>query len=83
MPSKRPSSHPGTTQKEPPRSKPDVDIDDASLDETASVEADEDLVELSNPDDDQPQDDESSPAKGAWRDRDANRRAHGSDDLKA
>ena len=42
MPSKRPSSNPKTTDKESPRSEQPIDIDDASIDETASVETDED-----------------------------------------
>ena len=83
MPSKRSSSNPKTTEKEPSRSKQVIDIDDAAIDETASVEVDEDLVELSNPDGEESQEDEESRLKGAWRGRDANRRAHGPDDLKA
>ena len=82
MPSKRPSSNPKTTDKEAPRTEQPIDIDDASIDETASVEADEDLVELANPDADATEVDSGRP-KGKWRDRDANRRAHGADDLKA
>ena len=83
MPSKRPSSNPKTTDKEVPRSEQPIDIDDASIDETASVETDEDLAELANPDADTDEADEPERPKGAWRNRDANRRAHGTDDLKA
>jgi hypothetical protein len=83
MPSKRPSSNPKTTDKEVPGSEQPIDIDDASIDETASVETDEDLVELSNPDADADEADGPERPKGAWRNRDANRRAHGADDLRA
>ena len=82
MPSKRPYSNRKTIDKEVPRSAQLIDIDDASIDETASVESGEDLVELSNPNDDADEPEAERP-KGAWRDRDANRRAHGPDDLKA
>jgi hypothetical protein len=85
MPSKRTPSHPKSPETADPRTKQPIDIDDATIDETATVEPDEDLVELSNPGDDTTNADEKepSPPKGAWRGRDANRRAHGSDDLKA
>jgi hypothetical protein len=83
MPSKRPSSNRSTSDKTPPPRQQPIDIDDAAIDETATVEPDEGLVELANPDDDPAKPGEPARPKGAWRDRDANRRAHGSDDLKA
>lgn len=82
MPSKRPISNPATTETDTPQSQQPIDIDDAVIDETAKVELDETLVELSNPVDDGGDGKEPDPPKGAWRDRDANRRAHGPDDLK-
>ena len=76
MPAKRPRSNRKTTDRAPADSPRPIDIDDAAIDETASVQPDEDLVELANPDD--------QPApKSTWRERDADRRAHGDDDLKA
>jgi hypothetical protein len=83
MPSKRPSSNRNTSENAPPRSHQPIDIDDAAIDETAAVEPDEGLVELANPDDEHANADEPARPKGAWRKRDANRRAHGPDDLKA
>jgi hypothetical protein len=84
MPSKRTPSNrkdPDTVDR---RSEQPIDIDDATIDETATVDPDKDLVELANPDEDSTGTDEDpAPAKGEWRGRDANRRAHGSDDLKA
>ena len=70
-PSNRESPDPADTHQPEP-----IDIDDASIDETATVEPDEDLSELAN------EDDVSAP-KGTWRERDSNRRAHGPDDLKS
>jgi hypothetical protein len=83
MPSNRSSLNTGSTESETPRSHQDIDIDDAAIDETASVNPDENLVELSNPDDAAGRKDESDRPKGAWRGRDADRRANGADDLKA
>ena len=57
-----------------------IDIDDAAIDESAVVDPDEDLGELANPSDDA---DRDSRREGDWRERDANRRTHGEDDLKA
>lgn len=83
MPSKRPISNPKTTSTEPPPpSQQPIDIDDAVIDETAVVEVDESLQELANPDDEATERGEQGRPKGAWRERDANRRAHGPDDLK-
>ena len=84
MPSKRTPSNRKSPDTAGPRTEQPIDIDDAAIDETATVEPDEDLVDLANPGDDSASaDEEPAPAKGAWRERDANRRAHGSDDFKA
>jgi hypothetical protein len=84
MPSKRTPSNRKSTQAADPRTKQPIDIDDATIDETATVDPDEELVELANPDDDGTKtDEEPAREKGTWRERDANRRSHGSDDLKA
>jgi hypothetical protein len=89
MPSKRTPSNPRTPEKAEPIPERSIDIDDAAIDESAVVYPDEELDELANPDDGgSPNDDGSpndpaSPRKSAWRERDANRRAHGEDDLKA
>ena len=83
MPSKRTSSNRKSPDSADPRTDQPIDIDDAIIDETATVVPDEDLVELANPDDgSKTAEDEPSPPKGTWRERDANRRAHGPDDLK-
>ncbi len=83
MPSKRTPSNPRTPEKAEPIPERSIDIDDAAIDESAVVNPDEALDELSNPDDDSSPNDPASPRKRAWRERDANRRAHGEDDLKA
>jgi hypothetical protein len=82
MPSKRSSSNPDTTGTAPARPREEIDIDDAAIDESAAVGVDEDLVELANPDDEKSDEGQSRP-QGEWRERDANRRAHGPDDLKS
>lgn len=61
---------------DPVTSDQQVDIDDALIDESARVDPDKELKELSRPD-------EGAPQKGVWRERDADRRSHGGDDLKA
>jgi hypothetical protein len=83
MPAKRTPSNPRTPEKAEPIPERSIDIDDAAIDESAVVDPDEELDELANPDDDSTPDDPASPRKSAWRERDANRRAHGEDDLKA
>jgi hypothetical protein len=83
MPSKRTSSNRNSPDVADPSQQP-IDIDDAAIDETATVEPDEDLVELANPDRGKAAAEERpARAPGKWRERDANRRAHGPDDLKA
>lgn len=83
MPSKPTPSNPRSPEKAEPIPERSIDIDDAAIDESAVVYPDEELDELSNPDDDSSPNDPASPREGAWRERDANRRAHGEDDLKA
>jgi hypothetical protein len=83
MASKRTPSNRKSPDTVDPGSEQLIDIDDATIDETATVDPDENLVELANPDDDSAgADEDPAPVKGEWRERDANRRAHGSDDLK-
>ena len=72
----RPASDPNDPDRAPAGTPQPIDIDDASIDETARVNPDEELKDLANP--------EEKPApKMGWRERDANRRGHGADDLKA
>jgi hypothetical protein len=83
MPAKRTPSTPRTPERAEPIPERSIDIDDAAIDESAVVHPDEELDELANPDDDSSPNAPASPRKSGWRERDANRRAHGEDDLKA
>lgn len=77
MSAKAPLTHPQRPEDvDPATTDQPIEIDEALIDETARVDPDENLRELSNPD-------EVAPKKGVWRERDANRRSHGADDLKA
>ena len=82
MASKRTASNRKGSDAVDPRKDQPIDIDDAAIDETARVVPDEELAELANPDVDREDLENQSEPKGTWRERDANRRAHGPDDLK-
>ncbi|MEZ5285173.1 MAG: hypothetical protein R2712_10265 [Vicinamibacterales bacterium] len=76
IPSERTTSNGGSPDAATERTDKPIDIDDAAIDESASVDPNRSLTDNAN-------DEPAAPEKGAWRERDANRRAHGPDDLKA